>query len=55
MNVNASLITTKERPSYHGIGLQVVKSIADMYEGMTDYYMEEGLVFVASVMLESND
>ena len=52
---NSSLQTTKEQSSYHGIGLQVIKSIADMYEGMTDFYMEDGLVFVASVMLESSD
>ena len=54
LKANASLITTKEQPSYHGIGLRVVKSIADMYEGMTDFYMEDGLIFVASVLLESS-
>ena len=48
---NPTLSTTKKDKSVHGIGLRVVKSIAEKYNGHTKFEQREG-EFIASLMLE---
>jgi nitrogen-specific signal transduction histidine kinase len=49
---NAALASTKKL-SYHGIGLQVVNSVVNDYDGAIDFYMEN-MTFVVNVMLRTN-
>ena len=49
---NALLATTKKTP-YHGIGLQVVKSVVNAYDGVIDFYIED-MMFVVNAMLRTN-
>ncbi len=37
---NPKLITTKENKKNHGLGIKIIKSIADKYYGKVDYYEE---------------
>ena len=48
---NPTLSTTKKDKSVHGIGLRVVKSIVEKYNGHTKFEQREG-EFIASLMLE---
>ena len=48
---NPTLYTTKKDKSVHGIGLRVVKSIVEKYNGHTKFEQREG-EFIASLMLE---
>nr|MBR4280951.1 GHKL domain-containing protein [Clostridia bacterium] len=47
---NPLLQTTKEHPEAHGLGLEVVREIAERYHGMVDFSTEESF-FVARIML----
>lgn len=50
LNVNAKLKSTKSNPDEHGFGIKSIKSIAEKYNGTTDFY-EEGLTFVSRIKL----
>lgn len=51
---NPTLHTTKPDSANHGIGLQVVRSIVDKYDGMLRYDSPQGL-FTVSVLLQYPD
>ena len=53
LKVNASLMTTKKTP-HHGIGLQVVQSIVDSYDGAINFNME-GMYFIVDVLLRTGE
>ncbi|MBR5345331.1 MAG: GHKL domain-containing protein [Clostridia bacterium] len=48
---NPSLMTTKGNPELHGIGLKVVKEIADRHQGMTFFETSPEGQFTARVMI----
>jgi len=48
---NAALTTTK-KTRFHGIGLQVIQSIVNDYDGIIDFRMEE-MTFVVDVLLKN--
>lgn len=50
LNVNAKLKSTKSNPDEHGFGIKSIKSIAEKYNGTTDFY-EEGLTFISRIEL----
>ena len=47
---NPALHTTKREAQEHGYGIPAIKKIAELYQGMTDFEVQNG-EFVASVML----
>lgn len=47
---NPALHTTKREAQEHGYGIPTIKKIAELYQGMTDFEVQNG-EFVASVML----
>ena len=47
---NPTLHTTKREEQEHGYGIPIVRKIAEIYQGMTDFSVQNG-EFVASVML----
>lgn len=48
---NPSLATTKGDPELHGIGLKVVREIADRHQGMTSFDASPDGEFIARVMI----
>ncbi len=46
LSQNAELKTTKSNKNMHGFGTQSMKSIVDKYDGMMEYYEENGMFFV---------
>ena len=50
LGVNSGLTTTKSESAEHGRGVPQIKSIAEKYAGLSDFYEEEGF-FVACVFI----
>ena len=48
---NPSMVTTKDHPELHGIGLKVVREIAQRYQGMASFETSGTDQFVAQVMI----
>lgn len=49
---NPLLQTTKAEPRYHGIGMRIVETIAQRYNGVAEFEMEDEQTFSATVMLQ---
>ena len=47
------LETSKEERKLHGYGINIVKKIAEKYDGHFHYYVENG-IFIAEVMMNIN-
>lgn len=47
---NPNLKSTKENPEKHGFGVNQIKEIVESYEGMTDFYEEDGF-FVVNIFI----
>lgn len=54
MENNKSLFTTKEDKKYHGFGLKSVRSITEKYNGICEFYEEDGK-FCVQVALPLNN
>ena len=50
LNTNPYLRTTKSVPKKHGYGISILKEIASMYDGSTDFF-EEDSYFIAQIVL----
>ena len=48
---NPQLNTTKDNKQNHGLGIKIIRSIIDQYDGMLSFEMRDGL-FVASAMMK---
>ena len=48
---NPKLLTDKQNKKEHGLGVKIIKSIADKYEGKVDFY-EESDEFCCRVILK---
>ena len=48
---NPQLDTTKDNKQNHGLGIKIIRSIIDQYDGMLSFEMRDGL-FVASAMMK---
>lgn len=48
---NPSMVTTKDHPELHGIGLRVVKEIAQRHQGLTSFAISGADQFAAQVMI----
>ena len=51
LHTNPSLLSTKANKKDHGIGLHIIRSIVNRYEGMIDFSME-GPYFIVTIMLQ---
>ncbi|MDK2808889.1 MAG: hypothetical protein PWP24_1626, partial [Clostridiales bacterium] len=52
LSLNPTLLTTKKDKQLHGIGIQIVKTIAKKYDGLVFFKTEENQ-FIASVQLKN--
>lgn len=50
LSVNSELKTTKDEHELHGLGIKAIRTIADKYDGIVDFY-EENLTFFCRVVL----
>lgn len=48
---NPTLNTTKKDKQYHGLGIKVIKDIAEKYNGMVDFFEEDNM-FICNVLLK---
>ena len=46
LEVNPDMRSTKEDDEKHGFGVKQIKETVELYEGMTDFYEEDGYFMV---------
>lgn len=54
LNNNPELKTTKSEKIYHGIGLKNIQNIVEKYNGMIDFFEEDG-EFCCDILIEGNN
>lgn len=51
---NPSLISTKKNKANHGLGVRIIKEIAEKYDGYSDFYEECGMFCCMAVLRKNN-
>lgn len=51
---NPSLISTKKNKANHGLGVRIIKEIAEKYDGYSDFYEERGMFCCMAVLRKNN-
>ncbi|MBO7638495.1 MAG: GHKL domain-containing protein, partial [Treponema sp.] len=52
LETNPNLNSTKNDSEKHGFGVSQIREIAESYEGMTDFYEEDGF-FIVNIFIPS--